>query len=148
MTNRNDDPHRYDDILHLPHHVSVTHPHMSLYDRAAQFMPFKALSGYEDDVTETARVTDTRIELDVGRIELLDAKLQLLGETLADSPSVSITYFLPDTRKAGGSYQTVFGAVKKIDTVQRIVVMRDGQIIAIDNIFDISGDLFSALDNC
>ena len=139
MTNNRNDPHRYDDMLNHPAHVSVTHPHMSLYDRAAQFAPFKALTGYEDDVEEAARLTDRRMELDADRIERLDARLQLLEERLAEAPTVSITYFQPDARKDGGSYETVSGVVKRIDPIQRTVLFKSGQSIAIDTIYDIDG---------
>lgn len=146
MTGDRNNPRRYDDLLSLPHHVSVVHPHMSLYDRAAQFAPFKALTGYEDDVEETARLTDDRIELDEERIEQLDARLQLLEEHLAEAPTVSITYFVPDARKDGGSYEMVSGIVKKIDTVRRVIVLRDGLRIAIDDVYGISGELFSTME--
>ena len=143
MTSDRANPHRYDDLLDLPHHVSVTHPHMSLYDRAAQFAPFKALTGYEDDVEETARLTDRRIELDADSIAHLDARLRLLEEHLADAPTVSITYFLPDKRKEGGSYEVATGVVKKIDGVRRVVILRSGQQISIGDISGIDGELFS-----
>ena len=146
MTGDRNNPRRYDDLLSLPHHVSVVHPHMSLYDRAAQFAPFKALTGYEDDVEETARLTDARVELDEERIEQLDVRLQLLEEHLADSPTVSITYFQPDARKDGGSYETAIGVVKKIDAVRRVIALRDGREIAIGNVYGISGELFSAME--
>lgn len=146
MTNDRKNPQRYDDLLCLPHHVSVVHPHMSLYDRAAQFAPFKALTGYEDDVEETARLTNKRIELDEERIEQLDARLRLLEEHLVDAPTVSITFFQPDARKDGGSYETVSGIVKKIDGIQRVIILRDGQQIAIGDIYGISGELFRLLD--
>ena len=136
----------YDDIIHLPHHVSTVHPHMSLYDRAAQFAPFKALTGYEDDVAETARLTDERMELDEERIAYLDARFQLLEEHLAEAPVVSLTFFVPDERKDGGSYETVSGIVKKIDTVRRVIVLRDGLRIAIDDVYGISGELFSTME--
>lgn len=146
MTNNRNDPRRYDDLLNLPHHVSVVHPHMSLYDRAAQFAPFKALSGYEDDVEETARLTDERIELDEERIEHLDARLRLLEEHLSESPTVTITYYQPDTRKDGGSYETVSGVVKKLDAIRRAIVLRDGREIPVDDVIGINGELFASLD--
>lgn len=146
MTNDRNNPRRYDDLLNLPHHVSVVHPHMSLYDRAAQFAPFKALTGYEDDVAETARLTDDRMELDEERIEQLDVRLQLLEERLAEAPVVSLTFFVPDECKDGGSYETVSGIVKKIDTVRRVIVLRDGLRIAIDDVYGISGELFSTME--
>lgn len=142
MTNNRNDPHRYDDLLNLPHHVSTVHPHMSLYDRAAQFAPFKALTGYEDDVEESARLTDERIDLDEDRIEHLDARLQILEDHLTEAPTVSLTFFQPDSRKEGGSYETVSGTVKKIDAIQRNIVLKSGQTIAIDSIYDIDGELF------
>ena len=145
MTSNRTDPHRYDDLLDLSHHVSVTHPHMSLYDRAAQFTPFKALTGYEDDVEETARLTDRRVELDADSIARLDARLRLLEKHLADAPTLSITYFLPDECKDGGSYETVTGVVKKIDGVRRVVILRDGLQIPIGDVSGIDGEFFSAL---
>lgn len=145
MMNDRTDPHRYDDLLDLPHHVSVTHPHMSLYDRAAQFAPFKALTGYEDDVEETARLTDRRVELDADTIERLDARLRLLEEHLADAPVVSVTYFRPDERKDGGSYETLTGVVRKIDGVRHILVLRSGQQIPIGDIYRIEGEIFFML---
>lgn len=93
----------YDDIIHLPHHVSATHPHMSMAERAAQFSPFAALTGYEDVLTETARKTEQKIELDETIKEELDQKLHLLAEHVQNPPSVSITYFQPDDYKEGGT---------------------------------------------
>lgn len=144
MKNNRNDPHRYDDLLNLPHHVSTVHPHMSLYDRAAQFAPFKALTGYEDDVEESARLTDERIDLDEDRIERLDARLQILEDHLAEAPTVSFTFFQPDSRKDGGSYETVSGVVKKIDVIQRSIILKSGQTIAIDSVYNIDGELFRA----
>lgn len=145
MTSNRTDSHRYDDLLDLPHHVSVTHPHITLYDRAAQFAPFKALTGYEDDVEETARLTDQRIELDADTIERLDARLRLLEERLVDAPTVSITYFRPDERKEGGSYEVATGVVKRIDAIKHALLLRDGRQIPIGDISGIDGELFSAL---
>lgn len=146
MTAQRKDPHRYDDIIHLPHHVSATHPHMTLYDRAAQFMPFRALTGYEDDVSETARLTDARIDLDESSIEQLDARLQLLGLHLHETPDVSITYFRADERKSGGAYLTVTGSVKRIDMIEHVIIMRNGEHIKINDIYAIEGELFTSLD--
>lgn len=140
MTNK--DPHRYDDMLDLPHHVSAKHPHMKLCDRAAQFSPFKSLSGYEDEVSETARLTDQRVELDENRITELDARLQRLAEHLADAPTVSVTYFQPDPRKSGGRYETVTGVVKKLDLLRRVILTLDGREIAMEDVYSIDGDLF------
>ncbi|MCI6886564.1 MAG: YolD-like family protein [Lachnospiraceae bacterium] len=142
------DPHRYDDMLDLPHHQSATRPHMSLYDRAAQFSPFAALTGYDDEVKETARLTDRKIELDENSKAGLDEKLQFLTARLDSRPVISFTYFVPDALKAGGSYVTTTGTVKKIDPYQRMVVLyganksSDSTVIPLDDIVDISGELF------
>ena len=132
----------YEDIINLPHHVSPTRPRMSRADRAAQFSPFAALSGYGDAVKETARLTGQRIELDESAKAALDEKLRLLAEVIEDRPEAVITYFLPDRRKAGGEYVTVSGTVKRADSVQRELVMTDGTRIPVEDILDIAGDLF------
>jgi len=131
---------RYDDIIRLPHHVSARHPHMPIADRAAQFMPFKALSGYEDDITEETRLTQQRIELTEGEQELLDQQLQLLGERLAEErPEVRVVCFVPDTRKDGGAYQTLRGRVKKLDPVEGVMVFDDGRRVRFADIYSIEG---------
>ena len=132
----------YEDIINLPHHVSPTRPRMSMADRAAQFSPFAALSGYGDAVRETARLTGQRIELDESAKAALDEKLRLLAEVIEDRPEAVITYFLPDRRKAGGEYVMVSGTVKRADSVQRELVMTDGTRIPVEDILDIAGDLF------
>ena len=105
----------YDDIIHLPHPVSKTHPRMSMIERAAQFSPFAALTGYGAAIKETARLTDRKLELDEETQALLDLRQHFLLEHLAQRPEVTITYFEPDTRKEGGSYQTITARVKKLD---------------------------------
>lgn len=131
---------RYDDIIRLPHHVSVRHPHMPIADRAAQFMPFKALSGYEDDITEETRLTQQRIELTEGEQELLDQQLQLLGERLAEErPEVRVICFVPDVRKDGGAYQTLRGRVKKLDPVEGVMLLDDGRRVRFADIYSIEG---------
>lgn len=138
----NPDQNPYGDIINLPHHVSPTRPRMSMADRAAQFSPFAALSGYGDAVKETARLTGRRIELDESAKAALDEKLRLLAEVIEDRPEAAITYFLPDRRKAGGEYVTVSGTVKRADSVQRELVMTDGTRIPVEDILDVAGDLF------
>lgn len=101
---RSNDPHRYDDMLHLPHPTSQKHPRMPISDRAAQFSPFAALTGHEAAVKETARLTDQKIELDESKKAILDAKLQMIVEQIKSQPIVTITYFVPDEKKAGGAY--------------------------------------------
>lgn len=133
----------YNDIINLPHHQSTTHPHMSAYDRAAQFSPFAALTGYEDAVSETARLTDKKVELDEYSKAYLNERLNMIQVALDEHPEVSITYFLPDKKKSGGAYVTVTGSVKKIDEYEHIVVMLDATKIPIDDIAEINGGLFA-----
>jgi len=127
----------YDDIIHLPHHVSTTHPHMAAIDRAAQFSPFAALTGYDAAIKETARLTDQRVELDEAMKEALSNKLQMVADRLKERPEIVITYFQPDGKKNGGAYVTVINTVKKIDVYERIVVMTDGKVIPVDEIISI-----------
>lgn len=127
----------YDDIIHLPHHVSTTHPHMAAIDRAAQFSPFAALTGYDAAIKETARLTDKRVELDEAMKEALSNKLQMVADRLKERPEIAITYFQPDGKKNGGAYVTVINTVKKIDVYERIVVMTDGKVIPVDEIVSI-----------
>ena len=131
----------YDDIINLPHHVSGRHPQMSLYSRAAQFAPFAALSGHDDAIEETARLTDERRELEQGESEVLDRKLACLAQRQG-STSVDITYFQPDGRKNGGSYRTVTGTIKKIDDIEGRIVLTDGTSIPVDAVSDIRGQIF------
>ena len=129
---------KYDDIIALPHPEPRTHPRMSLHDRAAQFSPFAALTGHSAAIAETGRLTDSRITLDESEMARVDAELQHLQELLPSRPTVSITYFVPDERKAGGSYQTVTGTVRRIDTVNGVLLLTDRREIPIADIFDIS----------
>ena len=128
----------YDDIIALPHPEPRTHPRMSLHDRAAQFSPFAALTGHSAAIAETGRLTDSRITLDESEMARVDAALQRLRELLPQAPAVSITYFVPDERKAGGSYQTVTGTVRRIDTVNGILLLTDRREVPIADIFDIT----------
>ena len=118
---------------------------MPIYDRAAQFAPFKALSGYEDDAAETARLTDRRIEPDEGSVAELDAKLRWLGERLSASPEVRVTYFLADERKEGGAYRSVTGRVKKLDALADTLTLQGGEIIPFADIAALDGEVFAAL---
>jgi len=127
----------YDDIIHLPHHVSATHPHMSAIDRAAQFSPFAALTGYDAAIKETARLTDKRVELDESMKAALSNKLQMIADRLKEHPEIAITYFQPDAKKNGGAYVTVINTVIKIDVYKRIVVLTDGIVIPVNEIISI-----------
>ena len=128
---------KYDDIIHLPHHVSITRPHMPMRDRAAQFMPFRALTGYEDAVRETARYTDERIELTEDEKVLLDMRLQKLADEISNQPKMTLTYFRPDKKKAGGAYICVTGQLKKIDDHEGYLILTGGERILIEDILEI-----------
>ena len=141
MTSENN--HKYDDIIGLPHHVSATRPRISMIDRAAQFSPFQALTGYGAAIQETGRLTDRKIELSEDERIVLDMKQQILLDNIRECPDVSITYFIPDERKAGGSYVTVTGNVKKIDDYQRLLILTDRAQIPLDEIVDIESELFN-----
>lgn len=137
----------YEDILHLPHPVSRTHPQMSMHDRAAQFSPFAALSGYEEAVAEEARLTEEKILLDEYEKQRIDEKLQKIRDDLQErgkeeKPRISVTYFLPDQRKAGGAYVTVTGRVKKMDTYKQQLLLTDDSTIPFQEIVELEGDLF------
>lgn len=137
----------YDDMINLPHHTSTSRPRMSAHDRAAQFSPFAALTGYDSAITETARLTDTRIELDENSKADLNERLCVIQEKLDEQIVVSITYFQTDNKKSGGAYITATECVKKIDAYQRTVVMQNDTIIPIEDIFEIQGELFGALEH-
>ena len=140
------DPHRYDDLLHLPRPKS-THPPMPAENRAAQFSPFAALTGYEACIMEEARLTDTKPDLDEHEKALLDEKLQeLLSEAAAQpagSVSVSVTHYVPDPLKEGGSIREREGRFKRIDSSRRLLIfyaangISDGETIRIDQILDL-----------
>ena len=126
-----------DDIIHLRHHVSQNHPQMSMHDRAAQFAPFAALTGYEAAAGETARLTAERRELDPQEAAELNRRLTDLAARLKDRPKVTIEYFVPDDRKAGGVYVTMTGVVRHISIAERVLVMEDGTEIPMDDIASI-----------
>ena len=137
---------KYDDIINLPHHVSKTRPQMPMSDRAAQFAPFAALTGYDSAIKETGRLTDEKIELDEEALTVLDRKYQLLMDALDEAPEIEITYFKPDERKAGGKYVSATGTVKKVDDFERLITMQDGLKIPMDDVLSIDGELFSLLE--
>lgn len=122
----------------------MTHPHMSITDRAAQFSPFAALTGHDSAIKEAARLTEQRIELDENKKAIINEKLQIISKNLPNQVTVSITYFLADKSKDGGSYITVSGNIKKIDSFTRCIVMDNELKIPINDIFDLNGALFDA----
>ena len=137
---------KYDDIINLPHHVSKKHPQMSLYARSAQFAPFAALTGYEEAIKEIARETSARIEIDEEMKSVLDSKLQILLEKISIKPELSITYFIPYSSKDGGQYVTTEGIIKKIDMYNQYIYLEDSTEIPINEIIDISGDVFKLFE--
>lgn len=136
---------RYDDIIHLPHHISKTRPQMSMMDRAAQFSPFAALTGYDAAIKETGRLTDEKIELDEETKAVLDRKQSYLSDMISVQPEITVTYFLPDERKSGGTYLSVTGKLKRIDEYERMMILTDGKKIPLDDIMDIESNLFCEL---
>ena len=137
---------KYADIIDLPHHQSVTRPKMSNYDRAAQFSPFAALTGHADSIKETARLTDEYSVPSEEMKAIMNEKILFLMEQLENQPEITITFFKPDEKKQGGAYITITGVVKKIKTYERQIQMTTGDLIPIDMIFDINGDIFGSLE--
>ena len=135
----------YENIVHLQHHVSTTRKRMSMIDRAAQFSPFMALSGYDAAIQETARLTDEQIEMEEDRKAELDRKLQILGRRLSEYPDVTITYFQPDEKKTGGAYVAVVGRLKKIDDFARVITLVNGMKIRIDHVVDVESKILPPL---
>ncbi len=135
------DLHKYDDIMDLPHYTSPNRRRMANIDRAAQFSPFAALTGYDADVLEAARVTDQRLTLTEDMKEILDRKQQMLAEIIDEQPEITVTYFVPDLRKAGGSYQTVTGNLKIIDEYEQMLVMTNGKSISITDVISIDSEV-------
>ena len=137
---------KYADIIDLPHHQSDTRPKMSNYDRAAQFSPFAALTGHADSIKETARLTDDYNEPSEEMKAIMNEKILFLMEQLENQPEITITFFKPDEKKQGGAYITITGVVKKIKTYERQIQMTTGDLIPIDMIFGIDGEIFSRID--
>ncbi|MBR2825574.1 MAG: hypothetical protein IKE51_04860 [Solobacterium sp.] len=133
--------HEYDDIIDLPPHKSLNRKQMSNYDRAAQFAPFAALTGYGDMIQETSRIVSSEIELSDNQIDELNFKLSTLKEHLDTQPQVSITYFVPDEKKEGGSYQKEFVTIIKIDALSQTITTTTS-IIPIQHVIEVESDLF------
>lgn len=142
----NQETHKYDDIINLPHHVSKRYPQMSLLNRAAQFSPFAALTGHEAAIEETARLTESFKELDEDRKEILDEQLQMIKENLEQKPECEITYFQPDDKKTGGCYVTIFSQIKKIDEYEHQIILTDGTTLPIKHLYSIKGELFRNIE--
>lgn len=137
---------KYDDIINLPNPTTTCRPRMAALDRAAQFAPFAALTGYDAVVEEAARLTDARLELSEDMKTMLNGKMQMILDDLDNEPFVTITHFLPDKRKAGGAYVDVSGIVEKIDEYERCIIMKDETKIPIEQVRAIEGELFNGID--
>lgn len=133
---------KYDDIINLQHHVSTRHPRMSLEQRSAQFAPFAALTGYEGQVKESARLTDKKIEIDEELKTILDMKIQILQNRIKESPEIEITYFVSDRKKDGGEYINKKIIIKKIDKYNQEIITNDNFKIPINEIISIDSDIF------
>lgn len=136
----------YDDIINLPHHISKTRPQMSMKDRAAQFSPFAALTGYDAAIKETGRLTTEKIELDDEALNNLNMRFQILFERLDEHPDIAITYFKPDETKSGGAYLTATAKIKKIDEYERIITTANGTKIPMDDVINLEGDIYKFLE--
>lgn len=137
MHDNNEKDSRYADIINLPHHTSSKHPRMSRENRASQFSPFAALTGYDSEIKETARLTDEKIELDEDRIYDINAKLQYIKDNIDVKPEITVDYFISDEKKSGGAYVTLNDRVRIIDEYERTIVFVSGKRINIDDIYGI-----------
>lgn len=137
--------HKYDDIINMPRPQSQ-HRKMTLHERAAQFSPFAALTGYEEAVKEAARLTDSRPEPDEDRINELNTKLSFLKTILPDRPEITVNYFIPDGKKAGGRMEDFAGNIRVIDEYDRQLVFESGKHIPIDDVYNITGSIFDGME--
>lgn len=138
--------HPYEDILCVPRPTTHVRPPMPRQDRAVQFAPFAALTGHDAAIRETARITQARRQLTEDEKIRLDRKQQCLLEQVHQYPQVTVTYFQPDTRKAGGAYQVFTGHVRALDTFRRLLRTMEGKDIPVDDIMDLESPLFSQLE--
>lgn len=135
---------KYKDIINLPHKQSSRRPQMSRIDRAAQFAPFAALTGYDDAIKETGRLTDDEVDLSEETLNQLNIKFRVLLEMVDKDVEIAITYFVPDQSKSGGAYVTTRGCVKKFDEYERLITMNNGIKIPMDKVLSIESDIFNS----
>ena len=133
---------KYADIISMPHHTSPNRPRMSEIDRAAQFSPFAALTGYEAAVQEAGRLTDSKLDISEDIKTFLNEKMQMIVDNIDSEPVISITHFVPDKKKAGGAYVTTTGIVKEISEYEHAIILTDRTTIPIEQIIEIDGELF------
>ena len=146
MTTPAGNPHKYDDMIGLGHHVSRTHPPMARGKRAAQFASFDALTGFGAAIHEAGRETEEKKELSEDEIDMINARLAVIEQHIKEQPNIAVTYFLPDTKKAGGRYVTVSGNIRTLDGTGHQIIMADGMSIPIDDVRFIEGSLFDAYE--
>ena len=139
-------PHKYDDMIGLGHPISRTHPPMARIKRAAQFASFDALTGFGAAIHEAGRETEEKKELSEDEIDMINAKLAVIQYHIKEQPNITVTYFIPDDKKSGGRYVTVSGNVRKLDGLERVIMMEDGPRIPIEDVRMIEGDLFRAFE--
>lgn len=133
---------QYDDILHLPRPVSPNRKRMSIVDRAAQFSPFAALTGYDAVIRETGRLTDRQFELDESEKLRLDDQLRMLAAVQEGHPKITVTYFIPDERKTGGAYERITGRLRKVDAYEKALILTDGTFLYFSRIRELRGEIF------
>ena len=131
-------PGQYDDIINLPRPVSKKHPPMPMSKRAAQFLPFAALTGFEGEIAETGRLTQAAPELGEDALVALDRQLALLRQRLPEQPEVTITRFVPDEKKDGGQYETLTGRARRLDEPNRLLILTDGARIDLDTVVELT----------
>lgn len=136
----------YANIINLPHYEPKYHQRMSIYNRAAQFAPFAALTGYDDAVTETGRLTENEKLLNDDLKNVIDMKLQIIEEHIKDDQSIKVLYFIKDKRKDGGKYIEYSGNVKRIDKINRVIIFKDNTKICFDKILDIKAEFIKEID--
>ncbi|MCI7643455.1 MAG: hypothetical protein MST10_03740 [Lentisphaeria bacterium] len=135
----------YNDIVNLPHHVSASRQPMSSADRAAQFAPFAALTGYEDAVAEAGRITGTQIELDEQQQVELNRRFNLLMTNITRLPEVEVEYFVPDMLKSGGEYVVYRGVIKKVSISDKRIIFQDDTVIQLNMVVALNGKIFDEL---
>lgn len=116
-----------------------------MINRAAQFAPFAALTGHEEAISETARQTTPKQILSSDEQEILSKRLAYAIDHIGERPNLTFTYFIPDTLKDGGRYVTITGVIRKYDALERTVVLETNEILLIDNILSISGEMIEKL---
>lgn len=132
---------RYDDIIHLPHHVSKTRKPMPMINRAAQFAPFAALTGHDEAIAETTRQTAPKRILSSDEQEILSKRLAYAISHIGERPNLTFTYFIPDTQKEGGRYVSTTGILRAYDDFEKRIVLEDGTVVLVETIVSISGDM-------